>query len=185
MVPKFTSVSRERVARRFFSARARRTKRHDLAHGPRCEGDQVAGRQAVGGAIGIARHRPQGVGRHDIGGRRGDQSSLGDPAPLALFGHAGEPAFLERAQVVIHLLPRQSDPLGQGRGRARLGQLGEDPSPERVHQRGGRGGILDGFDVQHGGMRALTRDFVKAPNTSHCCPLDAPKSPSQDVGRLL
>jgi hypothetical protein len=35
----------------------------DLAHGPRRESDQVAGRQPVGGAIGIARHRPEGVGR--------------------------------------------------------------------------------------------------------------------------
>jgi hypothetical protein len=61
---------------------------------------------------------------------------------------------LERAQVVVDLLPRQPDPLGQDRRGRGLGQLGQEPRSDRIERDGRGGGVLDDVDVERDGLRA-------------------------------
>ena len=55
------------------------------------------------------------------------------------------------AQVVVDLLPGQADLAGEHGGRAGLGQLGEQPGPDRVERDLGGGRVLDHCDVVHAG----------------------------------
>ena len=133
----------------------------DLADGARRERDQVSRGEAVHAALGVAREGPEGVRRHGVGGRRRDQAALGDATPLALVGDSREPALLERAQVVVGLLAGQADALGERRRRTRLRQLGQDPRPDRVQEGPCRRGVVDGFDVEHGGDQSLDKMFCQ------------------------
>ncbi len=79
----------------------------------------------------------------------------------ALLRDRHEALGLERAQVVVDLLAGQADPAGERRRRRRLGELGQQPRPDRVQRDDRRGGVLDDFDVQHAAIESLTRKFVK------------------------
>ena len=70
-------------------------------------------------------------------------------AVAALLRDADEAVGLERAQVVVDLLAREPEALGERRGRRRLGQLGQQARTHRVegHHRGGR--VVDHLDVDH------------------------------------
>ena len=123
----------------------------DLAHGPGGQGDQVARGQAVGDPVGVPCGLAEGAGGDDVGGRRRVQHPLGQAAPTALADLGDQSMLLEDAQVVVDLLAGEVDPLGQRRGRRRLGQPGQQAGPERVqsHHRGGR--VVDHLQVQHAG----------------------------------
>ena len=63
---------------------------------------------------------------------------------------------LKRAQVVVDLLTRYSQARGERRGGGGLGQLGEQPTPDRVEGDGRRRRIIDDFHVEHGVILPLT-----------------------------
>ena len=57
--------------------------------------------------------------------------------------------LLQRPQVVVDLLPGQPDAGCERAGRAGLGQLSEQPGPDRVQRSLGGGGVVDDGDVVH------------------------------------
>ena len=65
-------------------------------------------REPVGGAGGIAGGVAKRGGGDHVGGGGGDHAPLDETAPTALLDRADEPVRLERPEVVIHLLARQS-----------------------------------------------------------------------------
>jgi hypothetical protein len=68
---------------------------------------------------------------------------------------------LERAQVVVDLLPRESDLAGQRAGRPRFGELGEEPGADGVERNLRRLRVFDDCHVEHGGIVAPIIQIVK------------------------
>ena len=133
----------------------------DLANDARAQGDQVARGQPIDFPIGIDSDGAQCARRHHIGGGRRDEQPFREAAPFAFLGEPDQPVRLERAQVVVHLLPRQPDPRCQSRRRGGGGQLGEEPATHRLQRDGGRRRIIDDLDVEHEEMVVLTIFIVK------------------------
>jgi hypothetical protein len=121
-----------------------------LAHHPGGQGQQVLGRQPVGGGHGVAGGVAQGGGGHEVGAGGGGEQALGQAPPAALLDEADEAVGLEGSQVVVDLLAREVEGGGQGRGRARFGQGGQEPGPGGVE--GGHGGGRIGDDLDGGGL---------------------------------
>jgi hypothetical protein len=63
---------------------------------------------------------------------------------------------LESPEVIVHLLPRQSDHRRQGCGRSRLSQLGQQSGPHRIQGHTGDGRVFDHRDVKHAATIAPT-----------------------------
>ena len=137
------------VGSRLPAAVARPGEVADLAHGAAGEGDEVAGRQAVGGGLGIHGGLAQRSRRDDVAGRRRLQEAFGDAAVLAHVGKDDEPMRFESVQVVVDLLAGNADASGERRRRRRLGELTEQSCPDRVEGDRCRSGILDDLDVVH------------------------------------
>ena len=132
----------------------------DLADHPAREGEQVARGEAVGDPGGVGGRRAEG-GRGDQVRRRGRlDHPLGEPAPRTLPDLADQAVGLQRAQVVVDLLAGQADLPGQRRGRAGLGERGQQARAQRVQRRRRGGGFVDDVHVEHGPTTTLTKDFV-------------------------
>jgi hypothetical protein len=142
----------------------------DLAHDPGGQGDQVACGQAVGDPVGVAGGLAQGAGGDDIGGRGRVQHPLGQAAPAALADLGHQPVLLEDAQVVVDLLAWQVDPLGQRRGRRRLGQAGQQAGPQRVKGHHGGGRVVDHLKVEHAGQSIIEQKICQELDRSRLGP---------------
>jgi hypothetical protein len=133
----------------------------DFADDSRGQRNEVAGRQTIGAPAGVGRNRPERAGRDDVRGSGRDQQPLGQPAPLPLLGDADETVIFERTEVIVELLPRNSQSCRQRGSGGRLTQFAEQPAFDRIQRGGRRGGIVDHFDVEHGAIQTLTNFFVK------------------------
>ena len=69
--------------------------------------------------------RPEGTRTHHVGRRRRHEEALLEPAPLTFPGCGHQVVVLQRAQVVVHLLPCDPHPRGERRRRRRFGQFGK------------------------------------------------------------
>ena len=121
----------------------------DLAHGAAGEGDEIAGRQVVGGGVRVHGGLTHCPGRHDVAGGGCLQEAFGDAAVLTLGGEDDEAMSLERPQVVVDLLAGDADTDGERRRRRRLGELSEQARPHRIEGDRRCCGILDDLDVVH------------------------------------
>jgi len=119
----------------------------DLAHDARGQGDQITRRESIGGTIGIAGDLAQRSRRDDVRGGGGDHASLDKSPPSALFDRTNEPVRLECTKVIVHLLARKPHTVCKRRGRARLGELRQEASADRIERHHGGGGIVDDFEV--------------------------------------
>ena len=121
---------------------------HLLDHaGSECQ--QPEGGKAVREPVRVRRHRGQRRRRNQVRRRRRPQDAFGHVAAPPLLDELDEPMPLERLEVVVHLLPRQAHLRGELRCGSGLGQLAQDPRPDRVQRRLRRGRILNHSDVQH------------------------------------
>ena len=154
------SVSSDRVARRLSAARDPTEEIADLLDDAGGQGDEIARGEPVGAAVRIDGHGAQRPRRDDVGRRARHQQALRQPSPLPLPGLPHQLMRLERSHVVVDLLPRDPDPRGERRGGGRLGQLGEQPAPDRFQgdDRGGR--VVDDSHIIHDPIRPLTRKVV-------------------------
>ena len=110
------------------------------------QSQQVPCGKPVGHRSGIGRQLPEQLGRKHVGFRRRHVTLLVKP-PLALPSRRQQQARSRHLlHVVIHLLPRQLQPVGDSRGRFRLAQHFQDPPPHRVEQ--GIGAVEIADDVQ-------------------------------------
>src|SRR5439155_8486741 len=121
----------------------------DVADEPAGDGQQPERRQAIWGSRRIRLNRSEGRRRDHVGRGRRPQDALGHVALSALLDELDQPVPLERPEVVVHLLTRKPHARRKGRCRARLGELCEEPAPNRVERDLGGGGVLDDCDVQH------------------------------------
>jgi len=118
-----------------------------LAHDACGQRDEVTRRESIGAPRGIVGDVSQCGRRYDIGSRGGNHAALDDSSPSSLIDGSDEPVRLERPEVVVHLLARETNAVREGRRRAGLGQFRQETSADRVERHDGDGGIVDDFEV--------------------------------------
>jgi hypothetical protein len=79
---------------------------------------------------------------------------------LPLAGDAHQLVLFERMQVIVHLLPRETEPPRERRRGPRRRQLGEQAVSDGIQRDGGGGGIVDDVDIEHASKLALTKNIV-------------------------
>lgn len=146
----------------------------DLLDHLRRHRDEIGAREPVGD---LCRVRGDGAerGRADeIGAGDGTKQPLGAASPLPHADFFDEALLLQQPEMVVELLPRLAQPPGEtGRG-VRLGELAEQPQPQRMEEGGSGLGVVD--DVEwlggggHGPTVHWTKIFVNSPTLA--APID-------------
>ena len=133
----------------------------DITDELRGQRQQPAGGQPVRCPGRVGGHRRQRRRRDHVGGRRGPEQPFGDVPLAALLHQLHQPVPLQRAQMVVDLLPRQPDDGGEHGGRRGLGQPGQQPSPGRLEGRLGGRRIGDHSHIDHATSIASDKFFCQ------------------------
>src|SRR5262249_4044211 len=74
-----------------------------------------------------------------------------EATPFAFAGQPHESMRLQRAQMVVDLLPGQADPGAESRRGGGCGQVGQEATPDRLQSHRRRRRIVDHLNVDHEG----------------------------------
>ena len=152
----------ESVARRLLSSSDLRSscptsrmhsgrQRHEIARG-----------QPIHLQRGIGRGRTKCAGRDDIRRRCRHQPSFRQSTPLPFAVDPNQSVRLQRSQVIVHFLPRQSHAAGQRRRGCRRAEFREEPTAHGVQRHTCRCGIVDDLEVHHPRHPGFDKSFCQA-----------------------